>query len=67
MFLGSRASRRASPTKLMHITSTMITAPAGTTNYSYSATVGVFRSVVSLILVVTSNALAKMAGEEGVY
>ncbi|MBR5546926.1 MAG: sugar ABC transporter permease [Clostridia bacterium] len=44
-----------------------ITAPAGTTNYSYSATVGVFRSVVSLILVVTSNALAKLAGEEGVY
>ena len=44
-----------------------ITAPAGTTNYSYSATVGVFRSVISLILVITSNALAKLAGEEGVY
>ncbi len=44
-----------------------ITAPSGTTNYSYSATVGVFRSVISLILVIGSNALAKMAGEEGVY
>ncbi|MBQ3080431.1 MAG: sugar ABC transporter permease [Clostridia bacterium] len=44
-----------------------ITAPSGTTNYSYSATVGVFRSVVSLLLVVGSNALAKLAGEEGVY
>lgn len=39
----------------------------GISQYSYSAAVGVFRSVVSLILVLGSNWLAKLAGEEGVY
>jgi putative aldouronate transport system permease protein len=39
----------------------------GISNYSYSATVGVFRSIVSLALVLGSNALAKAVGEEGVY
>ncbi len=41
--------------------------PAGVSQYSYTAAVGVFKSVVSLILVVTTNRIAKMAGEEGVY
>lgn len=36
-------------------------------SYSYSAAVGLFRSIVSLILVLCSNALAKLFGEEGVY
>ena len=45
----------------------VLTSPIGTTNYSYSATIGVFRSVVSLILVMGSNAIAKAAGEDGVY
>lgn len=40
---------------------------AGISNYSYSATVGVFRSIVSLVLVLGSNWLAKLVGEEGVY
>ncbi len=39
----------------------------GISNYSYSATVGLFRSIVSLILVLGSNKLAKLFGEEGVY
>jgi ABC-type polysaccharide transport system, permease component len=39
----------------------------GVSNYSYSATVGLFRSFVSLILVLGSNRLAKFFGEEGVY
>lgn len=39
----------------------------GISNFSYSATVGVFRSIVSLMLVLGSNALAKAVGEEGVY
>lgn len=39
----------------------------GISTYSYSATVGVFRSIVSLILVMGSNFLAHRAGEEGVY
>lgn len=39
----------------------------GISNYSYSATVGVFRSIVSLVLVLGSNAVAKLVGEEGVY
>ena len=45
----------------------VLTSPVGTTNYSYSATIGVFRSVVSLVLVMGSNAIAKAAGEDGVY
>lgn len=35
--------------------------------FSYSAAVGLFKSVVGLILVVTSNSIAKKLGEEGVY
>jgi putative aldouronate transport system permease protein len=35
--------------------------------YSYSAAVGVFKSVVGLILVLGSNWLAKKFGEEGIY
>lgn len=36
-------------------------------SFSYSTTVGLFKSVVSLILVVGSNKLANLFGEEGVY
>ena len=39
----------------------------GVSNYSYSATVGLFRSIISLILVLGANRLAKLFGEEGVY
>lgn len=35
--------------------------------YSYSAAVGLFKSVVGLVLVVSANWLAKRFGEEGVY
>ncbi|MNN90672.1 putative multiple-sugar transport system permease YteP [compost metagenome] len=35
--------------------------------YSFSTAVGLFKSVVSFILVMGSNWLAKKAGEEGVY
>jgi putative aldouronate transport system permease protein len=35
--------------------------------YGYSAAVGLFKSVVGLLLVVTSNWLAKRFGEEGIY
>jgi putative aldouronate transport system permease protein len=35
--------------------------------YSYSAAVGMFKSVVGLILVVGANWLAKKFGEEGIY
>jgi putative aldouronate transport system permease protein len=35
--------------------------------YSYSAAVGMFKSVVSLVLVIGANWLAKRSGEEGVY
>ncbi|MFE5321806.1 ABC transporter permease [Paenibacillus sp. NPDC056579] len=35
--------------------------------FSYSTAVGLFKSVVSLILVFSANALAKKFGEEGVY
>lgn len=35
--------------------------------YSYTTAVGFFKSVVSLILVVISNKVAKSLGEEGVY
>ncbi len=41
--------------------------PAGVSPFSYSATVGLFRSVVSLILVLGTNRLAKAMGEEGMY
>lgn len=39
----------------------------GVSNYSYSATVGVFRSLVGLVLIIGSNYFAKLVGEEGVY
>ncbi len=35
--------------------------------FSYSAAVGLFKSIVGLILVLGSNYLAKKAGEEGIY
>ncbi|OUS76680.1 protein lplB [Paenibacillus sp. MY03] len=35
--------------------------------YSYSAAVGVFKSVFALVLVLGTNWLAKKAGEEGIY
>jgi putative aldouronate transport system permease protein len=35
--------------------------------YSYSTAVGLFKSLVALILVIGTNYLAKKAGEEGVY
>lgn len=35
--------------------------------YSYSASVGLFKSAVALVLVIGSNWLAKRFGEEGVY
>lgn len=35
--------------------------------YSYSAAVGLFKSVVGLALVLGANTLAKKFGEEGVY
>ncbi|MNW02126.1 putative multiple-sugar transport system permease YteP [compost metagenome] len=35
--------------------------------YSYSAAVGLFKSLVGLILVLGANWLAKRFGEEGVY
>ncbi len=35
--------------------------------FSYSTAVGMFKSVISLIMVVSVNALAKHFGEEGVY
>ncbi|MNH48072.1 putative multiple-sugar transport system permease YteP [compost metagenome] len=35
--------------------------------YSYSAAVGMFKSVVALILVAGANWMAKRFGEEGVY
>lgn len=36
-------------------------------NFSYSAAVGLFKSLVGLILVLIANYLAKKAGEEGVF
>ncbi len=39
----------------------------GISNYSYSAAIGVFRSVVGLIMVLVTNKCAKLVGEEGVY
>jgi putative aldouronate transport system permease protein len=35
--------------------------------YSYSAAVGLFKSVVSLVLVIAANRFAKRLGQEGVY
>jgi putative aldouronate transport system permease protein len=35
--------------------------------FSYSTAVGLFKSLISLILVVSANAMAKKYGEEGVY
>ncbi|THF82126.1 ABC transporter permease [Cohnella fermenti] len=35
--------------------------------FSYTATVGLFKSIVGLVLVVTANKLAKMAGQDGLY
>jgi putative aldouronate transport system permease protein len=35
--------------------------------FSYSTSVGLFKSTISLIMVITVNKLAKMFGEEGVY
>nr|WP_240941263.1 sugar ABC transporter permease [Paenibacillus sp. HB172176] len=35
--------------------------------FSYSTAVGVFKSVIGLVLVVTANRLAKRFGEEGIY
>lgn len=35
--------------------------------FSYSAAVGMFKSVVSLILVIASNELSKKMGEEGIF
>lgn len=42
---------------------------AGITNgqFSYSAAVGFFKSIISLILVLGTNYIAKKSGEEGVY
>lgn len=34
---------------------------------SYSAAVGLFKSIASLVLVLTANKIAKKAGEEGIY
>ena len=36
-------------------------------SFSYSTTVGLFKSLVSLVLVLGANRLAKLWGEEGVY
>lgn len=35
--------------------------------FSYSTAVGLFKSLVGLILVLTTNALAKKSGDEGIY
>ncbi|MNH41099.1 putative multiple-sugar transport system permease YteP [compost metagenome] len=35
--------------------------------YSFSTAVGLFKSIIGLILVVVSNYLAKKFGEEGIY
>lgn len=36
-------------------------------DYSFSTAVGLFKSVVGLTMVLLANALAKRAGEEGVF
>jgi putative aldouronate transport system permease protein len=43
------------------------TAGMGNGQFSYSTAVGFFKSIISLILVLSTNKLAKMLGEEGVY
>jgi putative aldouronate transport system permease protein len=35
--------------------------------FSYSAAVGLFKSVVGLVLVLVANKIAKWFGEEGIY
>ncbi len=39
----------------------------GISGYSYSAAVGMFRSVFGMVLVLVTNRIAKAAGEEGIY
>ncbi len=41
--------------------------PPGVSAFSYSAAVGLFRSLVSMILVLGTNRIAKAMGEEGMY
>jgi putative aldouronate transport system permease protein len=36
-------------------------------NFSFSTTVGIFKSVIGLVLIVLANRLAKVFGQEGVY
>ena len=36
-------------------------------SYSYSTAVGLFKSVIGIILIFGSNALAKRAGESGIF
>jgi putative aldouronate transport system permease protein len=37
------------------------------TNYSMGAAVGVFKSVISLVLIMVANAVAKLFGQEGIW
>ena len=36
-------------------------------NFSYSTTVGLFKSLISLVLVMTTNKVANKLGEEGIF
>ena len=36
-------------------------------NFSYSTTLGFFKSVISLILVLVTNVIANRVGEEGIF
>ncbi|WP_234489890.1 MULTISPECIES: ABC transporter permease [Paenibacillus] len=36
-------------------------------NFSYSTTIGIFKSVIGLVLIILANRLAKVFGQEGVY
>ncbi len=36
-------------------------------DFSYSSAIGLFKSVVGIVMVVTANTIAKRLGEEGVY
>jgi putative aldouronate transport system permease protein len=36
-------------------------------DFSFATAVGLFKSIVGLVLVVTANRLAKRFGEEGIY
>jgi len=38
-----------------------------TGEYSYTTAVGLFKSVIGLVLIVAANGWAKRKGEEGVY